>query len=99
MTSRRAFLLGIGSALAAPAIVRAESIMKVRALALVLPASMPLMVVPPVEFNVFDFIVGPIIKRWIDADGILRVESISPQDFFDAPLQGPFSLTLGDVST
>lgn len=32
MTNRRSFLLGIGAALAAPAIVRAESIMKVAVL-------------------------------------------------------------------
>lgn len=32
MTNRRSFLLGIGAALAAPAIVRAESLMKVAVL-------------------------------------------------------------------
>lgn len=32
MTTRRGFLIGIGAALAAPAIVRAESLMKVAAL-------------------------------------------------------------------
>lgn len=32
MTSRRGFLLGLGAALAAPAVVRAESLMKIAAL-------------------------------------------------------------------
>lgn len=32
MTNRRAFLLGLGSALAAPAVVKAESLMRIAAL-------------------------------------------------------------------
>lgn len=48
MTSRRAFLLGIGAALAAPAIVKAESLMKIAAMRESVAPLLPYPPAPPI---------------------------------------------------
>lgn len=79
MIGRRSFLAGVFSAFAAPAIVRASSIMPVRSIY----RGVPILTVDDLELDPLRLFTGVGIERMrIFADGSFQMTDIAPEDFF-----------------
>jgi hypothetical protein len=83
MTSRRGFLIGIGAALAAPAIVKAESLMKIAALRESLNEhTITKLFIGPISINPTRLVMGTAWQAIIANGGNVEIVEFSPEDIY-----------------